>query len=88
MKSFDKKKEIMRKIIVSQEETINRQNQEIESLTNDNLRLHTEYEKMNRVTAQFKEILNNFAYKNDEYVKNRKRIKKIRRKLEKIMQRR
>lgn len=85
MKSFEKKKEIMRKIIVSQAETINQQNKEIESLTNENLQLHTEYEKMNRVMTQFKEILDNFAYKNDEYVKNRKRIKKIRRKLVKIM---
>lgn len=84
MKSFEKKKEIMRKIIVSQEETINRQIQEIESLTNDNLRLYTEYEKMNKVMTQFKEYLDNFAYKNDEYIKIKKHIRKARRKIIKI----
>lgn len=84
MKSYVKRKELMRKIIVSQTETMKQQSREIESLTDENLRLHTDYEKMNNVLAQFKELLDNFACQNNAYIKNRKRLKKIRRKIEKI----
>lgn len=84
MKSYEKRKERMRKIIVSQAETMKQQNREIESLTDENLRLHTDYEKMNNVLTQFKELLDNFACQNDACVKNRKRIKKMRRKIAKI----
>ena len=81
MKSNNKKKETMRKIIVSQAETINQQNKEIKSLTTENQQLKTDYQEMNKVVARCRKIFNDIEHQDNEYAKIKKCVQKSRRKL-------
>lgn len=81
MKSNNKKQETMRKIIVSQAETINQQNKEIKSLTAENQRLKTDYQEMNKVMARCRKIFNDIEHQDNEYAKIKKCVQKSRRKL-------
>lgn len=81
MKSYNKKKETMRKIIVHQAETINQQNKEIKSLTTENQRLKTDYDEINKVMARCRKIFNDIEHQDNKYAKIKKSMKKSRREL-------
>lgn len=81
MKSYNKKKETMRKIIVSQAETINQQNKEIKSLAAENQRLKTDNDEINKVMARCRKIFNDIEHQDNKYARIKKSMKKSRREL-------
>lgn len=81
MMTYDKKKETMRKIIVSQADTIKQLKKEIKSLTDENHRLKTNYEKMNKTTLNSKSIIEKMDYCNKEYERLNDEIQSLKRKL-------
>lgn len=82
---LDKKRETMRRTILSQTETIQRLNQEVKSLTLENKRLKADAERVENLCLEYHELIAGIKTQRDRYATLNKDMEKLKSNLRKAV---
>ena len=80
-----KKREALRRTILSQAETIRRLNREAESLAAENERLKADAERVNALCREYRELIAGIKIQRDRYAALNKEMEKLKRNLRKAV---